>query len=101
MEELFNGIRLRWLAKDMGLERIIFKSRKLRCYFVENPKSVFYDSPLFHNIMQLIAQKKTTGIIKQTDKHLILIFEQVQSMSHARQLLQNMHQNLFSPAPKQ
>ncbi|MBK9505436.1 MAG: transcription-repair coupling factor [Chitinophagales bacterium] len=101
VEELFNGIRLRWLAKDMGLERIIFKSRKLRCYFVENPESVFYDSPLFHNIMQLIAQKKTTGIIKQTDKHLILIFEQVQSMSHARQLLQNMHQNLFSPAPKQ
>ncbi|HRH54373.1 MAG TPA: transcription-repair coupling factor, partial [Chitinophagales bacterium] len=48
VEELFNGIRLRWLAKDMGLERIIFKSRKLRCYFVENPESVFYDSPLFH-----------------------------------------------------
>lgn len=37
VEELFNGIRLRWLAKDMGLERIIFKGRKLRCYFVENP----------------------------------------------------------------
>lgn len=101
VEELFNGIRLRWLAKDMGLERIIFKGRKLRCYFVENPESVFYDSPLFNQIMQVIGQKQTTGTIKQTDKHLILIFEQVQSMSHARTLLQNLHQVLFSTVSKQ
>lgn len=101
VEELFNGIRLRWLAKDMGLERIIFKGRKLRCYFVENPESVFYDSQLFKQIMQVIGQKQTTGTIKQTDKHLILIFEQVQSMSHARTLLQNLHQVLFSTVSKQ
>jgi len=101
VEELFNGIRLRWLAKDMGLERIIFKGRKLRCYFVENPESVFYDSQLFKQIMQVIGQKQTTGTIKQTDKHLILIFEQVQSMSHARTLLQNLHQVLFSAVSKQ
>lgn len=101
VEELFNGIRLRWLAKDLGLERIIFKNRKLRCYFVENPESAFYDSTTFNGLMQLIAQKRSTGIIKQTDKRLMLIFEQVQSMSHARTLLQNMHQILFSDAIKQ
>ena len=88
VEELFNGIRLRWLAKDLGMERIIFKSRKLRCYFVENSASVFYDSPLFQNIMQAIAQKRSPGTIKQTDKHLILVFEQVQSMQHAKSLLE-------------
>ena len=101
VEELFNGIRLRWLAKDLGLDRIIFKNRKLRCYFVENPESAFYDSTTFNGLMQLIAQKRSTGIIKQTDKRLMLIFEQVQSMSHARTLLQNLHQILFSDAIKQ
>ncbi|HNV98612.1 MAG TPA: transcription-repair coupling factor, partial [Chitinophagales bacterium] len=92
VEELFNGIRLRWFAKDLGMERIIFKSRKLRCYFIENSASVFYDSPLFQNIMQAVAQKQTTGLLKQTDKHLILIFEQVQSMQHAKTLLESFHQ---------
>lgn len=101
VEELFNGIRLRWYAKDLGLERIIFKGRKLRCYFIENPESSFYDSPAFNEIMQVIAQKKTTGIIKQTDKRLILIFEQVQSMNHAKTLLQNMHNFVFNTENKQ
>ena len=91
VEELFNGVRLRWFARDMGMERIIFKNRKLRCYFIENSGSVFYDSALFQHIMQVVAEKKTTGTLKQTDKHLILIFEHVQSMQHARSLLEGVH----------
>ena len=95
VEELFNGIRLRWLAKDLGFERILFKNRKLRCLFVENNQSVFYDSKFFTTLMQFIAERKTTGTIKQTDKHLMLVFENVQSMSHARSLLENIHKVLF------
>ena len=95
VEELFNGIRLRWLAKDLGFERILFKNRKLRCLFVENNQSVFYDSKFFTTLMQFIAERRTTGTIKQTDKHLMLVFENVQSMSHARSLLENIHKVLF------
>lgn len=98
VEELFNGIRLRWLAKDLGFERIIFKARKLRCFFVENLESVFYDSKFFEQLLQFIAAKKTTGTIKQTDKHLILIFENVQSMQHAKALLEQIHRSLFATA---
>ncbi|MBC8046025.1 MAG: transcription-repair coupling factor [Fimbriimonadaceae bacterium] len=96
VNELFNGIRLRWVAKDLGFERIIFKNKKLRCYFIENQASVFYDSKFFQQLLQYIAEKKTTGIIKQTDKHLILIFEQVQNMSHAKDLLVNIHKDILA-----
>ncbi len=95
VDELFNGIRLRWIAKDLGFERIIFKTRKLRCYFVENNQSVFYDSKFFTALMQFIADKKTIGTIKQTDKHLILVFDQVQSMHHAKSLLEKIHGSLI------
>ena len=88
VNELFNGIRLRWVAKELGFERIIFKNKKLRCYFIENQNSVFYDSNYFQQLLNFIAEKKTTGVLKQTDKHLILIFEQVQSMKHAKELLE-------------
>lgn len=88
VNELFNGIRLRWEAKELGFERIIFKQKKLRCYFIENQDSVFYDSKFFQQLLQYIGEKKTTGSIKQTDKHLILIFEHVQTMQHAKELLE-------------
>ncbi|MBC8173296.1 MAG: transcription-repair coupling factor, partial [Chitinophagales bacterium] len=97
VNELFNGIRLRWVAKDLGFERIIFKQKKLRCYFIENQDSVFYDSKFFQQLLQYIAEKKTTGIIKQTDKHLILIFEHVQSMKHAKELLGRMKNEIIQP----
>lgn len=95
-EELFNGLRLRWVAKDLGFERIIFKNKKLRCFFVDNPESVFYDSKFFQQIVQYIADKKSTGIIKQTDKHLILVFEHVQSMDHAKRLLKKIQDDIHA-----
>jgi transcription-repair coupling factor (superfamily II helicase) len=88
VHELFNGIRLRWVVKSLGFERIIFKQKKLRCYFIENQNSVYYDSAYFKQLIQYLAEKKTPGYIRQTDKHLMLVFEAVQNMQHARELLE-------------
>jgi transcription-repair coupling factor (superfamily II helicase) len=37
----------RWIAKKIGFERIILKNGKLRCYFLDNPKSPYYESAYF------------------------------------------------------
>src|SRR5690606_4430708 len=55
VKELFEGLRLRWVSKQLGFEQIILKNNKLRCYFVENPQSPYYDSPIFQSIFQFIA----------------------------------------------
>lgn len=88
VEELFNGIRLRWIAKELGFEKLIFKHRKLRCYFPENQQSYFYESAFFQKLLAYIATQKGMCSLKQSSTHLILIFEHVQSMSHAEQLLE-------------
>src|SRR5690606_438585 len=31
VRELFEGLKLRWLCKELGFERLILKNRKLRC----------------------------------------------------------------------
>ena len=38
---LFDAVRLRWLCKELGFERCIFKNKKLQCFFVLNPQSLF------------------------------------------------------------
>ncbi|MCO5230947.1 MAG: transcription-repair coupling factor [Chitinophagales bacterium] len=86
VEELFDGLRIRWKAKKAGFERIILKSGKLRCYFIDNPSSPFYESASFSHIMANIQNNKR-AVLKQSGNNLILIFESVWTMNQAQKLL--------------
>ena len=88
VKELLEAVRLRWVAKELGMERIIFKLKKLRCYFPENQESAFYESAFFQHLLQFIATQKASIHLKQTSKHLLIALDQVQSMDHARALLE-------------
>jgi transcription-repair coupling factor (superfamily II helicase) len=89
VKELFDGLRLRWIAQEMGFERIILKSSKLRCYFVENPQSPFYESEQFQRLFSYIGSKggKYDLNLKKTNRHLIMIKDRVFSLKDARKLL--------------
>ena len=91
VEELFNGIRLRWICKRLGIERLSLKNRKLRCYFVGNPKSSFYETDLFNDLLQYITTKGPENglFLKQSNKYLILIKDQVNNLKAARKVLEN------------
>ncbi|HNG90305.1 MAG TPA: helicase-related protein, partial [Saprospiraceae bacterium] len=53
---LFDGLRLQWLCKKIGFERLIFKGGKLRGYFVGDPQSSFYSTEHFRRIMSMIEK---------------------------------------------
>ena len=87
VHELFNALRLRWLALQLGFERIILKKRKLRCYFTQNQDSPFYDSPVFSLIMGYVQKQGNRCTIKQSPTHLILIYEGIKNVTQARTVL--------------
>jgi transcription-repair coupling factor (superfamily II helicase) len=89
VEELFAGLRLRWECKKLGFERIILKGGKLRAYFVEDPQSLYFETRRFNNILQLITTEgKLRGLkLKQAARHLILIKEDVHTLSEATEVL--------------
>ena len=41
VNELVLSFRLRWLAEEIGLERLVIKSGKMVGYFISNPQSPF------------------------------------------------------------
>ncbi len=88
VKELFNGLRLRWLCKALGFERMIVKGNKLRCYFISNPQSAFYETQRFNNIMQFVNKKvdRTLGF-KQSAKHFFLVKEGIKNLRQAEKLL--------------
>jgi len=93
VKSLFDGLRLRWIAKELGFERIILKKNKLRCYFVENPQSPYYESPIFNAIIAFISSKgHEIGFgMKQSNRHLILVKDGVRSLQGAKKVLETLN----------
>ncbi len=94
VKELFDAVRLRWVAKRLGFERILFKSGKLRGYFIQNQNSPYYQSDTFGNMLQYLQQNPHVAHFKQTSKHLLIIFDHIEGMNEAREILLNLEANL-------
>ena len=92
VDELFNGIRLRWICKRMGVERLSLKGRKLRAYFIRNAQSAFYETKFFKGLLKYISEKgPEAGLyLKQSKSHLILGKDEINNLKTGRKLLENL-----------
>ncbi|MTB49540.1 transcription-repair coupling factor [Lewinella sp. W8] len=91
-EELFDGLRLRWLCRELGFERLILKNDKLILFFVEDAQSLYYDSDTFRAISKIIAEEgMLRGLrLKQTPRRLSLSKENVKSLAAAQDVLEGL-----------
>jgi transcription-repair coupling factor (superfamily II helicase) len=93
--ELFDGLRLRWICRKLGFERIILKNNKMRCYFPANPQSFYFSTPVFQKLLDHITKLRDPRIqMKQSNNLLQLIIDQVPSLKKAQSSLQEMFDRL-------
>ncbi len=99
---LFDGLRLRWLCLDLGFERLILKKGKLRCYFISNPQSPFYETAFFQNIIQYVAVNSTkTGLsFKKSNKYFFLVKDNVHNFESALKILKSLLSGVKEPVLK-
>jgi len=69
-EELLNVVRLRWLAMQAGVEKIILKNNALIAYFVSDPDAHFYRSQLFEKIIGNIQRNPGLFRMRQDNDRL-------------------------------
>ncbi len=81
--DLMNTIRLRWLAKDIGLEKLILKSSKLIGHFVSNQDSYYYQSPKFSRVLEFIKQNPTSCKMYEKGGKLRISFNDITSVQTA------------------
>jgi len=89
-DELFNTIRLRWLARKAGFEKIILKNERFIGHFVTNPESPYYQSPEFAAMLRYVQDNPSVCRMKETDSRLSLTFRNVRSVRDAIRLLRGM-----------
>lgn len=85
--ELLDILPLRWKAIALGMEKIILKNKKMICYFVSDPKSTFYQSRAFMQIVQHVQKSTTKGQMKETKGKLTLTFSNVPNVETADYIL--------------
>jgi transcription-repair coupling factor (superfamily II helicase) len=86
-EELIDTIRLRWLAKDIGFEKLILKQKKLIGHFINNPKSPFYESAKFTRVLKYIEKHHRSAKMEEKNGRLQLSYEQVDGVHNALEKL--------------
>lgn len=85
--ELIEVVRLRWVAIELGMEKIILKNQKMVCHFISDPQSPFYQSATFGKVLQYVQTHHQTCRMKEGNNKLSLSFEKVKTVKKAKEVL--------------
>lgn len=88
--ELFNTIRLRWIAKNLGLEKLVLKHKKLIGYFVSDQTSSYYQSAIFTSVLHYIQHHPQQCRMKEKNDKLMITFDQIASIKQSMNILSGM-----------
>lgn len=87
---LIQTMKLRWMAREIGFEKLILKSGKMIGYFISREDSPFYQSEKFSHVLEFIKQNASLGKMYEKDKSLRLSFDSVTTLTRALSILKSM-----------
>jgi transcription-repair coupling factor (superfamily II helicase) len=91
VRELCFVVRLRWLAKAKGFEKIVLKNEKLLAYFVGNQMSPYYRTRKFADIINYIQQKPGDRYaFKEQNSKLYLTVNRVRTIEGAYKVMSSL-----------
>lgn len=81
--DLLQSFELRWMAQELGFEKLVLKGGKMIGYFITNPQSPFYETPIFTHIIQVIQSNPTKFRMNEKNDKLRIICEGVHDLKDA------------------
>ncbi|MDR9488477.1 transcription-repair coupling factor, partial [Salibacter sp.] len=82
-ESLIDSVKMKWLGKAIGFEKIVLKSNKLICYFIPDQESPYFQSPAFNRVLEYVKQNMHRCELKQRKEKLSLVFKDITSIQEA------------------
>ncbi|MEJ2004670.1 MAG: CarD family transcriptional regulator [Cyclobacteriaceae bacterium] len=90
VEDLAETVRLRWLAEDLGFEKLTLKNQKLKGYFLSSDNESYFKSEVFGSILQFVQRNPKKCRMKDFKGRLILTVNEVTEVGEAIGLLSRM-----------
>ena len=91
---LLNSVRIKWIATQAGIEKLLLKQNKMICYFVADQQSDYYQSQQFGKILQFVQLYPKLGELKEKNTknglRLMYTFDHIKSVAKALEILQKL-----------
>jgi transcription-repair coupling factor (superfamily II helicase) len=65
--DLLDSVRIKWIAKELGLEKIILKQKRMIGYFVSNQQSEFYQTDAFSKMLKYVQNNSKNCVMKEKE----------------------------------
>ena len=91
VEDLLNSVRIKWLSKELGIEKIILKQKRMIGYFVSNKQSEFYQTEAFTKMLKYVQKNSKSCVMKEKETknglRLLVTFIKIDSVKKALDIL--------------
>jgi len=81
--QLTEIVKCRWLARQLGFEKLVLKNDKMIGYFITDQQSIFYKSAVFSNILGYVQKQPMKFRMKESNNKLTLACEPISSVTQA------------------
>lgn len=86
--DMVKVLRLQWIAKKLGFEKVSFKKNILRGYFLTDKQSKYFDSEVFNKILAFAQMHPRLCNLKEVKNTLRISFDNINSIDEAVEMLE-------------
>ena len=83
VSDLISSMKLKWIAKKIGFERLLLKNGQMRTYFTTKSDSLYFESKVFGKILEYLKHNFSTCNMKEKNNKLSLVISDVNSATKA------------------
>lgn len=88
--DLLNTIRLRWISRELGFEKLVLRNKSLIAYFIADQSSAYFQTNQFMQILKFAQTNQNRCKLKETTEKLMLMVKEVPTVNSALDYLRKM-----------
>lgn len=89
-KELIRIVRLRRMAKNLGMEKVVLKKGQMSIYLIANPESPYYQSEAFDKLLAYIQNNPRRCNLREQNSKRSIIIKEVPTVENACDIMLNM-----------
>ncbi|GJM30254.1 MAG: transcription-repair-coupling factor [Cyclobacteriaceae bacterium] len=99
--DLVETVRLRWIAQNLGCEKLVLKNATIKCHLLRSDNETYYKSEVFGKILGFVSSHPQRCHLKETKNRLLLVIKHVDGIKEAKELLGLINKPEINVAPAQ
>lgn len=90
VHNLITSVKVRWLAMDLGFEKVSVKNETMKCYVSEKKDETYFQSDQFGKILQFVQSHSNRCKMREHRKKLIISITEVLHIEECLSLVEDM-----------